>query len=249
MTANLTITDNANSTGVATVTNAAAGDVSSIYYSAWQGQCQAYNYTFIGNVTGNGSISISGIGTGHFLFQSLITNGGNASLGQVFHQRLSDGSTTIHRQILDAVKNRHDSIGFSWLDAADVLERFVPNALENTDGPFPKVYISPLAVEQYNNQLLVRDDVGFPVLIALVDKISSTTSNQTSGMSQMDNVLDWRIRTSRALRWQRLPGVTEVYVGNLEPQSIVDINAFMTKARIVSALSMRYFVREGRGLT
>lgn len=188
------------------------------------------------------------LGAGNFLFQGLVTNGGNVALGQAFHQVITDGITPIQRRILDAVKTRHDSIGFTFVSASDVLVRFVPNALDKVDGPFPKVYIAPLSVESYNDQLLNRDDIGYPVMLILVDSVSSASSNQTSGMGDLNNTVDWRTRVMKAFRWQRLPGVEEVFITRVEPISVVDVQAFLNKARIVTAVAFRFFVRQSRGI-
>jgi hypothetical protein len=244
---NLTVTDNANSTGTASISGAAAGDVASIYYSQWSGEIKAYNFTLAGNITGNGSLSLS-IGTGHFLFQSLNTNAGNVTLARAYHQNITDGLDPVHVRILDAVINRINNIGFSWLPTSKVLKRWVPNLLENVDGAPPVVYVCPVGAEQYNDTLINRDDPGFPTIIALVEA-ATLTGNQTTGLATLNRDLDFRIRVSRAFRNQRLSGVPEVYNCRLDPSNIADMNALLTKQRIVSALILRHYTREERGLT
>lgn len=238
MALSITVTDNGDGTGgVCTITGSAGGTVS-LYYALFDGQHQAYSWTLFGSRTGNGNIVITGLTMGFYLWQC--REGSDAS--PVYLKNLSDGTTAVHYRILEAVKTGVNAIGLSGIPSAQVHRVWLPRVLEGLT-TFPAVLICPVGAETDVSALTGRDDIGYPVLVALVDK------QQADNVANMPRNLLWRQKVARYFRHQRLSGVTEVQLPTeIIPDQVVLPEAF-SKNLFMSAILFRFVSREPRGLT
>jgi hypothetical protein len=84
------------------------------------------------------------------------------------------------------------------------------------------------------------DDVGYPVYVGFLTR----TLNQQE--TQPEELL-WREQVSRALRYQRLPGVSEVMTCEVEPDVIVTAEGSEGLLFQAGALTFRFLCREPRG--
>lgn len=238
----LSVSDNANNTGgIGTVSGVGTTDTTTVYYSPWNGEMKAYSWTSGGFRTGNGNVPLA-LQSQHYQFMAIsVTAGGATSFSPLVYQNFSDGSLPIHSRILDGLKIRHDSIGLAWLPQSKVLKRWVPKIWEVVSPP--AVAICPVGAEDYIDaeEVIGQDDPRYPSVIALILKTNA------DGTSMINEGLDWRVKVSKAIRNQRLPGVPEVMLNYIKPLDIVHPEAFKM-GYLVSVIMFQSRVRERRGL-
>lgn len=233
----VTITDSGNGVGVATISGTAGGSVS-LYSYVFDGTLGALTPVSRGNRVGDGIIALSGLTyPASYMWQVV----GSTSVSPVVFQNFVNTAEPTHLLILRAVKDRINGLGFSsWLPSAKIFVRWIPGKEAIRINGTPALYICPVGTEVYDNLTIAHDYPGYPVAIVLVD-----AANNNSEANLARN-LDWRTKTQKALRWQRLAAFTDAYKGELIPDAICDPGAF-DKQYLVNAFVMRFFVRETRG--
>lgn len=86
----------------------------------------------------------------------------------------------------------------------------------------------------------IKDDVGYPVLVSIVAK------DQQNLTAHQEDYLGWRQQIARHFRNQRLNGVDEVYVCEVQPNIVTLPEAFLQNI-YHSALVLNFTSREVRG--
>lgn len=234
----LTVADDGNGTdATATIAGAGGGETVNIYNSVFLGTFGSLPASsLLGSRVGNGTV-LTANDVGWYVWWAV---GSTSGLSNIVYQSVESILNPIHDRILDAVKLRIDSIGFSWLPPAKVLKRWMPKFFDNQTN-LPVCYVCPLGQEVHRDRVLGQDDPGYPVVCVLAMAANANT---------VDNIplaLNWRTRVSRALRSQRLAGVDKVYDCVVTYDTIVEPSSFL-KNVLVSIESFRFFVRENRGL-
>jgi hypothetical protein len=111
---------------------------------------------------------------------------------------------------------------------------------------FPAVVIGPFGAEEVTAQSNLRDDVRYPVLLAICDTLASRSDEEHGDKQRegLDKRLGWRQTIRQALSNQRLTQ-TLGFSLSVTPLSIVETRAF-ERDLWVSSLLLRLSNREGR---
>ncbi len=233
----LTITDNADgSGGVASITGSGALHSNQVYYSLWTGTMTQLSWTLGGTRTGDGTITLA-LAVGYYVFQ-LISNG---VIGPAYYQNFTTATTEEHKQVLIAVKVRIDSL--SLLVSTKVVEKWLPVAKDVEIANMPMIFVTPVGTEEYKDMVTNQDDVGLPVLVSIVYR-----QNQDS-VANLAQMLLWRNKIAKSLRYQRLAGVPHVYTCQPKPEAILDASAFQNENLLASHHAYCFISRQIRGLT
>ena len=242
MSVTLAVSDSGDGTGgAATISGVASGASTAIYYAAWTGTEGALTGTLAGTVTGNTTLAVNP-GSGQYQWWALSTLTGTTTLSNIVFQSLTDtDEVAIHYAILGAVKTRIASLGLSGLTTDRIYKKWMPRALESVE-TVPCVFVSPASAESYPGMLNNQDDVGYPVLVAVVDRL------QGDSAANMNRDLLWRQKIQAAFRYQRLPGVPSVINCDIRPGLIIDDGAYQ-KNYLASGILFMFISRQGRGLT
>lgn len=219
-----------------------------IYYTAFSGE-KVSNITQVASFS-SGAGTVTGSFTlpkGSYLLYAKAFNYANSvadTSGICCLQVTDQGNPleTPHYVIMTAIKNLILNLGFTGLTTGRVEIKRVPRFLSIQQAeslPLPFCFICALGVEEYDNKVMDRDDVGFPTLITFVDR--SNQSNVEDG-----KLLSWRHLAMQKLRHPRLVGAPTVIKSAILPDAILIPEAF-THNLAVSAFACRHFVRETRG--
>ncbi len=242
MTLALAVADSGDGTGgVATVSGVNVAATVSVYYSLWTGEPASYAWTLLGSRTGNGTVAAA-LSTGLYQWQAVSVLAGATEVGPLVYQPLSDADEeAVHFGILSNVKARIDSLALSGLPATKTMRKWIPRVADGVPA-LPACLIAPLGAEQYEGILTSQDDVGYPVVVAILDKL------QGDPQSNMNRDLLWRQKIAKAFRFQRLPGSPAVINAKPMPGPVVDPGAFESHY-LASVLAFSFTSREGRGLS
>lgn len=245
--ATLVVTDNADGTGGnAAISGGGASDVHSLYRAPWDGNMEGLSWTLHGSRTGDGSIAISSpfpVALGHYVWQVLTVPAvGPATLTNLYYRSLTDATVeTLHLRILNAVKTRLQALNMSGIDAAKIQVQWFPMEIKDVNA-MPLILLSPAGTPTFPHRVTNRDDRGFPVLITVLDDV------QFQSAKNMGRDLKWVDQIGRALRFQRLAGVDEVFQCEEVPAPVVSPE-WLQLGKLASFLSFRFLVRQSRGLT
>ena len=164
----------------------------------------------------------------------------------------TSGSDSILKKCLDGVKARLDSMTFVGISTANIIVRILP--LEKGIGSgenfaYPSILIAPPPdaglIMPFNEGTNRKDDVQYPVLIGVIDKVTTDKDQLTTNQNR--NYL-WQQQIVKAFRNQRLTGVDEVYTTIVEATQITNVQAWR-KNLFVSFGTFRFISREIRGIT
>lgn len=246
MTLSLTIADNTDATGTATVTGSDPATTNTLYKAVWTGQAGTsptwtagqLNWVSVGTRSGDGTIAVSGAG----YFAWIVV--GTVSSAPAFastYQPITDASVVSwQEQITTAVKTRIVGLNLPGIASTVIQDRWVLRRLKDTD-PLPCIPIAPWGSESFPNQMTNTDDIGYPVAVALLDSVSGSYRGNYS----RDTL--WRQRVLSAFRYQKLAGAPLVINCIPEPGPIVNASAIVDPGELVSLLVFRFIVRAQRG--
>lgn len=244
--ATLAVSDNGDGTGgVATVSGSTGSELHTLYRSPWTGATGGYAWTASGTRTGNGTITLSSPGTiplGLYLWQLVSATSGASGL--VYRPLTAAAADTpeYYDSILTAVAATIRSLSLTGVDDVNVIEQMVPSFWEDVS-EFPTILVTPIDKETIPGVMNNTDDIGYPVLVAMVDK-----GNQDVTTATRLKRLKWRGRIMRAFRFQRLSGVPEVMTCIPEPGLVVAPEPWQ-KNYWFSAIVFRFLTREPRGIS
>lgn len=241
MTLALSLADNADGTGgVATVSGVGAAANVTLYRTSWTGLMQSYSWTSTGTRVGPGTINVAP-GNGYYQWQAVSVDAGVTEVGPLYYQNLTDAATeAVHYAILQAVRLGIVSLSLTGLTGAKIMRRWLPRAWEAVDDP-PCIFVCPVGAETYPVQMNSTDDVSYPVVVAIIDKLQGDASEN------LNRDLLWRERIEKLLRFQRLSGVPSVMFAESVPDQIIDSAAWAANY-LLSVSMFRFVSRQLRGL-
>ena len=149
--------------------------------------------------------------------------------------------------ILETVLSQVQALDLSGIPRANVVicQSAAVEIARMPSERMPAVVISPFGAETITAASNVRDDVQYPVLVAIVASLridaEQPGDKQTLGLDQR---LTWRETIRKAFSNQRLDS-TRGFNMSLQPLAIVDQTAF-ARDLFVSGFVLRITNREGR---
>lgn len=251
----LTVTDNLNATATVTVSGAGSGGSISVLSAPWNHQAGG-RMTW----TDEGTITASGAGTGSLTVAKtpgfyvwagarMVTSTTADRLSKTVFRPVIDTADPIHSRTLDAVVTLIRSLNLSGIGSATnkVFRRWWTRFIPGTDdaapagGDVPQIQVGPYPQEVPMGWLTNKDDVGYPVLVAIYDDVNATMDND------MPRNLKWRRQIAAAFRAQQLAGVPEIVLTDWQPGPIAPPEG-IDQGYLVGAMSFMFRSREARGL-
>lgn len=242
----LTLADNADGTGTATVAGATSGSTNALYAAPWGGGFVPSDFTPAGSRVGNGTIAIA-LAAGYYWCYVLSTLSGQTAISLVHGLRITDGELSIHEQCLDAAAAKIAALDMEppWTAIKIIKQKFPWNRgvlLEKDE--LAAIWVTPLN-DQIRPVLNQADDFGLGVQITAAQK---TNQHLTDGLTADLLCRQQLINAFLPVAGQAaLAGVAEVHDVRIEPGPVIDPAAFGAQYD-VSAFVIRCFNRRTRGL-
>ncbi|MCG8583090.1 MAG: hypothetical protein MI757_00055 [Pirellulales bacterium] len=245
----LAIADNADGTGAtATVSGSDAGSTNEVFVGTWGDDTGSVgNFVSGGSRSGDGTVSLSLSNGYHWAYIASTLAGDTVPSLRVYFNT-TNGDDSIHKQCIDAVVARCQSLNLADILTASIVARKVPSDIQigsDFTVKYPAIVVSNGASETLNPAAgsVSKDDVGYPVDIGVLQaERQKLTENH-------DKYLRWREQIRRAIHNQRLPGVpVGVFTTFVEPGTITGFQQWRN-GYYASFLTVRFFSRETRGLT
>lgn len=236
----LSVADNAATpTGVvATLAGGHASATNTVSYQRVTNEVSAGTWSTLGSRTGNGTVSGT-LAKGYYWFKCESVYSGETVLSNLAIQRVTDGADSVLVQCLDAIVATVQLLGLE--DAGSAALRVYGQVFRNmhlVTKPAILCCLDGLTPSE-NGGTNLRDDCSYPILVEIWDAGACEEKGHLYAK--------WYQDIWRALRNQRLAGVTEVYVVNVEPQNAVDEN-LPNWQHWKGGLVVRPIAREVRGL-
>lgn len=236
----LSITDNGDGTGTATI--AGSTGTNTLYKATWTGIGNVQlSWTSVGSRSGDGTIAISG--EGFFLFR--LENSVDGFSAAVYQPITDTTAKSLVKQLMEAVGTTIRSLSLTGISSVNVLEQWMPRVLRDVEASsLPKVFVCPWDRLSFPGILTGKDDIGVPIVVVFV---AAQNQDQTTNISRNT---DWTWKTLSAFRYQQISGISSFYgVYNCIPEVDVQVNPdwFMT-GLYVSAFVLRFITRSPRGL-
>jgi hypothetical protein len=231
--ATLTVTDDEDGTGATATVSGSAGAVNVVFVGKATGELGALAYAEAGSRVGDGTVPLA-LEKGLW-FAYLVS--GWAFSGHVYFA-VTDGAdavaTRCRRSVADTIRL------LPIPPAAHVYEHGIP---EFSDVFFPNVILSIDGVEEhFQNVLATLDYVGRPVKVQINDRCDVREL-----ITKLPTYEKWREMIGRCFVNQRLAGVLESHLCQIEPYVIVDPKLPQYEF-MVSGLVVRATCRERRGV-
>lgn len=153
-----------------------------------------------------------------------------------------------HGQVLEAVRDRIATLGLQGILPVNIKMMLLPlvdRALKEGEVMLPAVIVSPTIAETINTGGFtgtnLDDDYGYPVTVAIVEDAKAT-----SLYDGLDKYLYVREQLIKGLHNLRLSDVSSVAKCDVQPASVVELNAWVEKSLFVSGFVVRAISRERR---
>lgn len=232
----LSITDSENGGGV-TATLAGGNDAADnlVKYVRNVNELGALSWSNLGFRTGPGNVTGT-LTKGYYLWHCISTLGAESVISNLVYQNLS-GDDAVHQQCLDAIEAVVDALALTGINGVE--QQKTPDEMR-IRCDMPAVIITPYGrPETMQGGTNQQDDLGYPVYIVFMMRDPDDQSTQA-------RTLLWRQQVSRAIRNQRLAGVSEVHHCVIEPDPVLTMNP-ADYSLIASAMLVRCVARELRG--
>lgn len=241
----LSIVDNGDDTGAtATLADGDSDATHTVYTRRVDGEFNTGTWTSSGSRTGNGTVALSSLVAGYYWgYATAVSpdNGEVATAAQFF--QVTTGADAVHFRCLEAAQAKVITLGLAGLaDDSVIVRKFPIDQGLGADGvALPAVILSPRREREANTGGNDLDDIEYPV------EVSILKADNQSVTSAIDTYTKWREQIYRAFRWQRLPGVNEVYTCKVEPGTSIVPSAWQNNL-LASVLTLRFTSREVRGI-
>lgn len=243
----MTVLDNGNGTISATVTGTTAGRTLNLLRTLWSGKMKTYNWTSVATqAISSTTTTIADLATdfGYYQWLAVETLGSDqhSITGLVYRNVVDPEYRAVWSRCVEATKISIDGLNLSGIPESRVVPMWYPTLLKDISPTTPACIVAPFGPEQFPNNLNDSDNVSYGVLVVLVDGINRQSK------ANFDRDLLWREQVSRALRFQRLAGVSEIWNTVPEPDTVVPAEAWKANF-LIQATLYRFISREPRGLT
>lgn len=148
---------------------------------------------------------------------------------------------SVYTNILNAVCSEIQSLQLEGISPANVVIGKVPTDRQGLLPSLPGILIAPFGSSTIVGGSNLRDDIAYPVLIALLQ------ASNTSQTENRDRALLWSESISRAFRNQRLADVPTVNTCRLKSDTKFNASQFFTANLDVNVIVLQFENRETRG--
>lgn len=207
-------------------------------------------FSQVGSRTGDGDVTITPAANtvpGYLWIYASGTVSGSPAISNLVYALASDNSEALASRCVDALASR--LAGLTMDPADDTPSGTAPNAnIYKRILPSDYIVQYPCIILSHEGQsegqpgtLTQKDDVEYPVNVYLADR------NDGNNFARRKSYLLWRQQMFRALRNQRLAGITEVLTVKVQPMQVFDPK-LPAYGLVVCGLVCRVWVRETRGV-
>lgn len=220
-----------------------------LYRAPFTGRTAMRAWTLAGSGTITGTtatITDAAAGSGYYDWLAVqLTGGGDvdAMSGAVYRPLGTDdeNSQSVWEQCVTHTVTTITALQLSGLTSDKIIDGWLPTKFQGISPAPPSCWVAPFGAETYPGRLNDKDDVGYPVVVLLID-----AADRESRRNFRRNLI-WRERISRALRYDAPAGISEVFWTDINPDTIVNPDAWRD-GLWASALLFRFISREERGL-
>lgn len=146
----------------------------------------------------------------------------------------------LYKRILNAVQAQVQALALTGINSVNVAQEWMPRVVQGVD-LLPAVYVCPADALNYPGILAGKDDIGFPVLVSMID------NQQSDFVANIDRNTTWMTTILSHFRYQPLTGVPEVTICMPEPTPVFDPEYFDKQNLIRLDLLFRFITRTTRG--
>lgn len=235
----LAVLDLANgSQATATISGATAGTTNTVYAQAVEGTGSG-SWVSVGSRVGDGQVTVAP-GQGYWWFHVISTDGSESTLSNIVYRSLTSGEDAVLVQSWDAIIARFQQLELSGIPRHRIYKQHQLQLLDSMEFPCVVVCLED-GTEQEAAGTNETDDIGYPFKVVILDREDDYEAWFAKRML-------WRQQLMRAVRHQKLTGVTLVHTVRVTPLVILgekpeDADIFW------SAFEARPEAREPRGLT
>lgn len=246
----LSTTDNQDDTGMeATVTGSDVGSANTIYYSQVSRGTNPLAWSVAGSLTGDGTVNLPLI-AGYYYLYCAGTVSSAPALSPPIIGMASRAVLSMQTQVELAIQAKIQ--GLTLAPIAPPLPSIPASRVIRFDTPMtdlklplvqlPCVIVTPAMIPESVEPIVnARDDIGWPVQVLIL----ALFGGQQQGMG--DSIFRWREQIFRAVRYQRLETVPEVYTVRPEPQAVLNWQPPKYEYAF-SAITFRAVGRDYRGV-
>lgn len=151
--------------------------------------------------------------------------------------------------ILEQVRTDIVALALPDLADANVVVRKVPTTRlkDLPEGRFPCVQIAPWGVDSVTASSNLRDDIGYPVLVAIMASEADDAEQPESEQTRLlEMYLKWRETIRKSFSNQRLT-TTLCWQVTVEPLPVTDRESWFERGLWISGMVLRCINRESRG--
>lgn len=242
--------------GTLTITGSTGGATNTFYTqpldSSWYGD---QGWTSRGSRSGDGVLTVV-CPPGVYMSYVHSVSGSESNVSIPLQFRASEETESVYFQCLTAAQTRIRQLELEDVESRNVtawkmpLTRAVGSAI-GKKASFPAVILSTMDSEALSSSAgtNARDEIGYPVGVVVIKEIDASTRPE---QDYLEDRHDWHLklreRIRRAFINQRLPGVEEVNRCEVEMR-VPQIAGLLNDNLEGSAMVLRFFARETRGLT
>lgn len=242
----ITWTDSADGTGGVVAVTGADNTLVTIYSQAVDATgLRSPVFASAGTRTGNGNVSVS-LSPGYYWLYAQGQVSGSLAISNLAYSYATEATDALASRCVDAVAARLAGLTMAAGSGSVSIpnERIYKRTFAAPDGSFAYPCILLCHEGQRESQegtTTGKDDIAYPINVLVLDRDDASREARRKGWFK------WRQQVFRALRNQRLAGVTEVLTVKVEPSVIVDpkLNDFQV---VVLGFTLRVVCRELRGI-
>ncbi len=252
MSLSLSITDNADGTGAtATIAGADSATTATVYVSLVNQGNNPLAWVSAGSRSGNGTVSLPVLPSYYFAYCAGTVSAAAALTPPIIFLA-SYASESVQQQVEMAILAKIQTLTLTGLATppgnlpSSRIMRFdtpMTDDLIPLVGTLPAIIVAPAgeAAETVKPVVNARDDIGWPVNVIILANFAPRQQGYA------DSIKRWREQIFRAVRFQRLPTVAEVYTVIPEPKAILTWKPPLYDY-VFSALTFRAMGRDYRGV-
>jgi len=204
----LTVTDNADGSGaVATVAGSTVGSTNVVSVQTYDG----LTWTAAGTRTGDGTLALA-LAKGYCFAKCDSSLSGQNVVSNVVRCPVTDANDSVHARAAEYIRSNLATLSLGGAEQ-NVKRMTLPTEEVMT---FPGVIVWFNDGEQIIGGSNNRDDIGYPVHVAIVDQ------KLTSLSIPPDQYLLYRQRCIRKIRNQPMAGIPEIMTVQVQPSLVVD---------------------------